>query len=146
MVAAAHPLAVDAGLAMLAQGGSAMDAAIAVQLVLNLVEPQASGLGGGAYLLYYEARSGRIRAYDARETAPFDAGPDLFLDAAGKPLRFRQAVVGGRSVGVPGVPRLLALAHRRHGRLPWPALFEPALALAENGYPLTERVHAILAR
>jgi gamma-glutamyltranspeptidase/glutathione hydrolase len=146
MVAAAHPLAVDAGLAMLAQGGSAMDAAIAVQLVLNLVEPQASGLGGGAYLLYYEAGPNRIHAYDARETAPFAAGPDLFLDAAGKPLPFREALAGGRSVGVPGVPRLLEIAHRRHGRLPWKALFEPALALAENGYPLTGRVHALLAR
>ncbi|MGH8665652.1 MAG: gamma-glutamyltransferase family protein, partial [Burkholderiales bacterium] len=146
MVAAAHPLAVDAGLRMLAQGGSAMDAAIAVQLVLNLVEPHASGLGGGAYLLYFDAQSKRIRAYDGRETAPFAATAELFLDANGKPMPFRQALVGGRSVGVPGVPRLLELAHRRHGRLPWKTLFEPAIALAENGYPLSERVHRILAR
>ncbi|MPZ45151.1 MAG: gamma-glutamyltransferase [Betaproteobacteria bacterium] len=146
MVAAAHPLAVDAGLRMLAQGGSAMDAAIAVQLVLNLVEPHASGLGGGAYLLHYDVQSNRIRAYDGRETAPFAATAELFLDAGGKPMPFRQAVVGGRSVGVPGVARLLELAHRRHGRLPWKTLFEPAIALAENGYPLSERVHRILAR
>ncbi len=146
MVAAANPLAVDAGLGMLAQGGSAIDAAIAVQLVLNLVEPHASGLGGGAYLLYYDAGAKHIHAYDGRETAPFAATPELFLDAHGNPVPFRQAVVGGRSVGVPGVPRLLELAHRRHGRLPWRALFEPAIALAENGYPLTERLHRILAR
>ena len=146
MVAAAHPLAVDAGLRMLAQGGSAMDAAIAVQLVLNLVEPHASGLGGGAYLLYYDAQSKRIHGYDGRETAPFAATAELFLDADGKPMPFRQALIGGRSVGVPGVARLLELAHRRHGRLPWKILFEPAIALAENGYPLSARVHGILAR
>jgi gamma-glutamyltranspeptidase/glutathione hydrolase len=146
MVAAGHPLAVDAGLSMLAQGGSAMDAAIAVQLVLNLVEPHASGLGGGAFLLHYDASSHRIRAYDGRETAPFAATPDLFLGADGKPMPFRQALAGGRSVGVPGVARLLELAHRRHGRLPWQTLFQPAIALAERGYPLSERVHRVLQR
>ncbi len=146
MVAAAHPLAVDAGLRMLEQGGSAMDAAVAVQLVLNLVEPHASGLGGGAFLLHYDRASKRTRAYDGRETAPFAATAELFLDAEGKPVPFREAVVGGRSVGVPGVARLLQLAHRRHGRLPWKALFQPAIALAENGYPLSPRVHRILAR
>ena len=146
MVAAAHPLAVDAGLAILRRGGSAIDAAITVQLVLNLVEPHASGLGGGAYLLYHDAASKRVHAYDARETAPADATPELFLDADGKPLPFRAALVGGRSVGVPGVPRLLEVIHRRHGRLPWRELFEPAIALAERGYPMSARVHRILQR
>jgi gamma-glutamyltranspeptidase / glutathione hydrolase len=146
MVAAAHPAAVDAGLRILQQGGSAMDAAIAVQLVLNLVEPHASGLGGGAFLLHYDAGAERIHAYDGRETAPFAASPELFMDSAGKPLSFREALVGGRSVGVPGAARLLELAHRRHGRLPWKMLFEPAIAYAENGYPLTPRVHRILTR
>ena len=146
MVAAAQPAAVDAGLAMLARGGSAMDAAIAAQLVLNLVEPHASGLGGGAFLLHYDAAQRQVRAYDGRETAPFGASPELFLDAGGKPLPFRDAMIGGRSVGVPGVARLLELAHRRHGRLPWKTLFEPAIALAESGYPLSARVHQILAR
>ena len=146
MVAAAHPAAVDAGLRMLALGGSAMDATIAAQLVLNLVEPHASGLGGGAFLLHYDAAQRRVRAYDGRETAPFAVSPELFLDAGGKPMPFREALIGGRSVGVPGLARLLELAHRRHGRLPWKALFEPAIALAENGYPLSARVHQILAR
>jgi gamma-glutamyltranspeptidase/glutathione hydrolase len=146
MVAAAHPLAVDAGLRMLAQGGSAIDAAITVQLVLNLVEPHASGLGGGAYLLYYDRASKRIHAYDGRETAPSAATAELFLDAGGKPMPFRQAVVGGRSVGVPGVARLIELAHHPHGRLPRKNELETALTLAENGYPLSERVHRILAR
>ena len=146
MVAAAHPAAVDAGLAMLDRGGSAVDAAIAVQLVLNLVEPHASGLGGGAYLLHYDAAQQRLSAFDGRETAPFAATPELFLDRAGEPMPFRTALVGGRSVGVPGAARLLELAHRRHGRLPWKALFEPAIALAEQGYPLTPRVQHILAR
>jgi len=144
MVAAASPLAVDAGLAMLDKGGSAVDAAIATQLVLNLVEPNASGLGGGAFLLYFDARANAIRAYDGRETAPAKATPALFLRDDGKPMAFRDAVAGGRSVGVPGLARLLELAHRRHGKLPWATLFEPAIALAENGYPVTPRVQRLL--
>jgi gamma-glutamyltranspeptidase/glutathione hydrolase len=144
MVAAANPLAVEAGLAMLDKGGSAMDAAIATQLVLNLVEPHASGLGGGAFLLYFDALANAVRAYDGRETAPADATPALFLRDDGKPMAFRDAVTGGRAVGVPGLARLLELAHRRHGKLPWPALLEPAITLAENGYPLTPRVHRLL--
>ncbi len=146
MVAAAHPLAVDAGLQMLAAGGSAADAAIAVQLVLNLVEPQSSGIGGGAFLLHYETASGATRAYDGRETAPADATPELFLDADGKPISFQQAVRGGRAVGVPGVVRLLEHVHRRHGKLAWSKLFEPAIAFAEQGYPLTARVQQQLGR
>ena len=141
MVAAGHPLAVEAGLKMLAKGGTAVDAMIATQLVLSLVEPQSSGLGGGAYLLYHDARAGRTLAYDARETAPSGATPSLFLKADGKPMPFREAVAGGRSVGVPGVPRLLEVAHVRHGKLAWKALFEPAIAIAEHGFPMSARLH-----
>ncbi len=145
MVAAANPLAVDAGYAMLAKGGSAVDAAIAVQLVLGLVEPQSSGLGGGAFMLVRDARNGQLVAYDGRETAPAAAKPERFLDRDGRPLPFHEAVVGGRSVGVPGVPRLLALAHARHGRLPWATLFAPAIALAENGFAVSPRLHTLIA-
>jgi gamma-glutamyltranspeptidase/glutathione hydrolase len=146
MVAAAHPLAVDAGLQMLAGGGSAADAAVAAQLVLSLVEPHASGLGGGAFVLHYDAAGKRIAAYDGRETAPAAADSHLFLDAGGKPLPFRAALVGGRAVGVPGVARLLERVHRGHGKLPWKALFAPAIELAENGYPLSARMHTVLER
>jgi gamma-glutamyltranspeptidase/glutathione hydrolase len=140
MVAAAHPLAVDAGYRMLAQGGSAVDAAIAVQLVLGLVEPQSSGIGGGAFMLVHDARSKRLLAYDGRETAPAAAEPDRFA-RNGRPLDFYDAVIGGKSVGVPGVVRLLEATHRKHGRLPWARLFEPAIALAENGFPMSARLH-----
>jgi gamma-glutamyltranspeptidase/glutathione hydrolase len=142
MVAAGHPLAVEAGLAMLAKGGTAVDAMIATQLVLALVEPQSSGLGGGAFLLFHDARGKRTLAYDARETAPAGATPGLFLQPDGKSMPFRTAVAGGRSVGVPGVPRLLEVAHARHGRLPWAALFEPAVAVAEKGFPVSARLNA----
>src|SRR3954470_15299790 len=144
MVAAAHPLAVDAGYDVLARGGSALDAAIAVQLVLGLVEPESSGIGGGAFLLHWSRREQRLRSYDGRETAPAAARRERFLDSAGKPLPFQEAVVGGRSVGVPGVLRMLELAHRRHGRLPWGELFRPAIELAEHGFPLSPRLHALL--
>ena len=145
MVAAAHPLAVEAGLQMLDAGGNAVDAMIAVQLVLNLVEPHASGLGGGAFLLHYDARARAVSSYDGRETAPAAATPELFL-RDGKPMNFRDAVSGGLSVGTPGVARLLETAHRKHGRLPWTALFQPAIELAEKGFPLSPRVHALLLR
>ncbi len=145
MVVAANPLAVDAGLAMLAKGGSATDAAIATQLVLGLVEPQASGLGGGAYVLHYDAKTKKVAALDGRETAPAGATRELFLKD-GKPLTFQDAVVGGRAVGVPGVPRLIEVMHARHGRLPWPELFAPAIALAEKGWPLSPRVQGMIAR
>jgi gamma-glutamyltranspeptidase/glutathione hydrolase len=145
MIVAAHPLAVEAGYAMLARGGSAVDAAIAAQLALGLVEPQSSGLGGGGFMLVHDARSRRAVAYDGRETAPQAARPDRFLDANGTPLRFVDAVVGGRSVGVPGLVALLERAHRRHGRLAWAALFEPAIALAERGFDVTPRLAALLA-
>ena len=145
MVVAAHPLATKAGLEILRAGGSAIDAAIAVQLVLTLVEPQSSGIGGGGFLLHYDPASGRIESYDGRETAPASAKPDMFLDAEGKPLDFYDAVVGGLSVGVPGTLRMLELAHRDHGKLPWARLFAPAIRLAEEGFPISARLAAQIA-
>ena len=146
VVAAAHPLAVDAGYDVLRRGGSALDAAIAVQLVLGLVEPESSGIGGGAFLLYWSEKDKTLRSYDGRETAPAAAKPDRFLGGDDKPVSFVEAVVGGRSVGVPGVLRMLELAHSRHGRLPWRELFSPAIAAAEQGFPLSPRLQAQLAR
>ncbi len=143
MVAAANPLAVDAGYDVLRRGGSAVDAAVAVQMVLNLVEPQSSGIGGGAFMLHHSGRTGRLLAYDGRETAPASATPARFL-VDGKPQNFRDAVVGGKSVGVPGTLRMLELAHREHGRLPWASLFGPAIGLAERGFTVSPRLHAAL--
>lgn len=145
MIAAANPHAAEAGLAMLRRGGSAVDAAIAAQAVLGLVEPQSSGIGGGAFLLHYDAKSHAVESYDGRETAPAAATPELFLDASGKPLGFLQAVVGGRSVGVPGVLRMLELAHKAHGKLPWADLFQPAIDLAEHGFVISPRLHYLIA-
>ncbi len=142
MVVAANPLAVDAGYRLLAQGGSAVDAAIAVQLVLGLVEPQSSGLGGGGFMLVHDARAKRLVAYDGRETAPAAARPDRFLKN-GQPIEFYDAVLGGKSVAVPGLVRLLEDTHRKHGRLPWARLFEPAIALAEDGFPMSPRLREL---
>jgi len=144
MVAAAHPDAVAAGLAMLRAGGSAADAAVAVQLVLNLVEPQSSGIGGGAFLLHNDGATKELIAYDGRETAPAAATNKLFLRPDDTPMKFFDAVVGGRSVGAPGTVALLAAVHEAHGRLPWPRLFEPAIALAENGFTVTPRLEGSL--
>jgi len=144
MIATANPLATDAGFRILAQGGSAVDAAVAAQLVLNLVEPQSSGIGGGAFIVHHHGRTGNIAAYDGRETAPAAATPERFLGADGKPLTFADAVVGGRSVGVPGTLRVLELAHRKHGRLPWASLFVPAIELAERGFAVSARLHGAL--
>ena len=146
VVVAAHPLAAEAGFRMLEKGGSAVDAAIATQLVLGLVEPHASGLGGGAFLLAHDAKAKRTVAIDARETAPSGANPQLFLGADGKPMKFQDAVVGGRSVGVPGTPRLLEVAHARMGRLPWAALFQPAIEIAEKGFPMSPRLHTLVGK
>jgi len=145
MMVSANPLATQAGDEMLRRGGSAVDAAIATQLVLNLVEPQSSGIGGGAFMVLYSARSGRIHTYDSRETAPAAARQDRFLDAQGKPLPFAQAVNNGMSVGVPGLLRGLELAHKEHGVLPWADLFQPAIRLAEQGFAVSPRLHALLA-
>jgi gamma-glutamyltranspeptidase/glutathione hydrolase len=144
MVAAANPLAVEAGYRVLNEGGSAADAAIAVQLVLGLVEPQSSGIGGGAVMLLHDARSNRLVAYDGRETAPAAATPDRFL-RDGKPIAFHDAVVGGRSVGVPGTVRLLETVHRHHGRLPWARLFTPAIELADRGFAVSPRLQMLVA-
>ena len=144
MVVAANPFASDAGLEILRAGGSAVDAAVAVQLVLGLVEPQSSGIGGGAFLLHWSARERRVRSYDGRETAPAAASEDRFLDASGQPLERRPAIESGRSVGVPGAVRMLELAQRRHGRLPWKRLFEPAIRLAESGFPMSPRLNRLL--
>jgi len=147
---AANPLAARAGLEILRAGGSALDAAIATQLVLNLVEPQSSGLGGGAFLLHFEgasgARGGTVTSYDGRETAPAAATPKLFLKPDGTPMKFWAAVVGGRSVGAPGLARMLELAHRDHGRLPWAKLFAPAIELAERGFAVSPRLHGLIAK
>ena len=146
MVAAAHPLAVDAGYDVLKRGGTAMDAAVAMQLVLGLVEPQSSGLGGGAFILHYSAADKRVRAYDGRETAPAAARPERFLVMFGRPMGFFEAILSGRSVGVPGAVAVLELAHRNHGRLAWGELAAPAVELAERGFPLSPRLNAELAR
>ncbi|MGE0657956.1 MAG: gamma-glutamyltransferase family protein, partial [Reyranellaceae bacterium] len=144
MVAAANPVAAQAGLDVLRQGGSAIDAAIAVQMALNVVEPQASGIGGGGLMLYFDAANRRLHYYDGRETAPAGATAGMFLGEDGKPLPFMTAVNGGQSVGVPGLLRLLELAHARHGRRPWNELFAPAIALAENGTPVPPRLAGLL--
>ena len=145
IVVAAHPLAAQAGAKILANGGSAIDAAIAAQLVLNVVEPQSSGLGGGGFLLYFDAKRGRVHAYDGRESAPSAATSQLFLSDNGAPLAFVDALIGGRSVGVPGLTAMLELAHRRHGRNRWPSLFIDAIATAEGGFPITVRLSRQIA-
>ena len=142
----AHPLASQAAYAVLDAGGSAVDAAIAAQSVLALVEPQSSGLGGGGFLLHHDPLTGQVHAYDGRETAPASARPDRFMNAAGQPLGFAAAVIGGRSVGVPGLIRMLELAHRDHGVLPWSQLFEAAIRHAHEGFAVSPRLHALLAR
>jgi gamma-glutamyltranspeptidase/glutathione hydrolase len=146
MVAAAHPLAVEAGVETLRRGGTAMDAAIAVQMVLGVVEPQASGLGGGGFLLYYDAASGAIDVYDGRETAPAGATPGMFLGPGGKPLPFPQAVASGISVGVPGALAMLQLAHKEHGKLAWRDLFQPAIGIARDGFAVPPRLAAWLEK
>lgn len=144
MIAAASPLAAEAGREILRKGGTAVDAAIATQLVLGLVEPQSSGLGGGAFLVHWDAASRRVRSYDGRETAPAAARPDRFL-VKGRPLPFPAAVKSPLSIGVPGTVRLLEHVHREHGKIAWAALFEPAVRLAESGFPVSPRLHRLLA-
>ena len=141
-VAAANPLATDAGYQILKAGGSAIDAAIAVQMVLTLVEPQSSGIGGGAFLLHSNGRA--VEAFDGRETAPMAANEQLFMGADGKPIPFYEGVVGGRSVGTPGTVRMLEMAHRQHGKLPWAQLFAPAIQLAESGFRVSARLSTLL--
>lgn len=140
MVAAANPHAVKAGYDVLKAGGSAMDAMVAVQAMLGLVEPQSSGLGGGAFLVYYDAASKKLTTFDGRETAPMSATPELFQDENGKPLKFYDAVVGGRSVGTPGTVKLMAEMHARYGTQTWASLLEPARAMAEDGFEVSARL------
>jgi gamma-glutamyltranspeptidase/glutathione hydrolase len=142
MVAAANPLAVEAGYEMLKQGGTAIDAGIATQLVLTLVEPQSSGIGGGAFLMYYDGK--KVQAFDGRETAPSKADEHLFQRPDGTPLSRTEGIVGGRSTGAPGVLRMLALAHEQHGKLAWKTLFAPAIRLSEQGFAVSPRLHQLL--
>lgn len=144
MIVAAHPLASEAGLEMLRKGGAAIDAGIATQMVLTLVEPQSSGIGGGAFILYWDAAQETLTSYDGRETAPASATPELFLDAAGQPLPRPVAMHSGRSVGVPGALAVLKLVHDEYGKLPWAELFQPAMKLARDGFPVSARLSKLL--
>ncbi|WP_413206452.1 gamma-glutamyltransferase [Rhodospirillum sp. A1_3_36] len=146
MVVAANPLATEAGAKVLRAGGTAADAMVAVQTVLGLVEPQSSGLGGGAFLVWYDAAKGELTTLDGRETAPKAARPTLFQDESGQPLKFYDAVVGGRSVGTPGTPRLMEEAHRRWGKAPWSDLLADATRLAEEGFSVSPRLAALVAK
>jgi gamma-glutamyltranspeptidase/glutathione hydrolase len=145
IVVAANPLAAQAGLDVLNAGGNAADALVVVQTVLGLVEPQSSGLGGGAFLTWYDAKTGTVTTFDGRETAPASATPELFLGADGKPLGFFDAVIGGRSVGVPGVPRLLETVQRKYGKRSWGELMQPAIKLAEAGFAVSPRLSTMIA-
>jgi gamma-glutamyltranspeptidase/glutathione hydrolase len=142
-VAAASPLAANAGYQVLKAGGSAVDAAISVQMVLTLVEPQSSGIGGGAFLVHFNGKE--VEAFDGRETAPAAASETLFIGSDSKPVPFMEGVVGGRSVGTPGTVRMLEMAHQQYGKLPWAQLFEPAIALAEDGFRVSARMSTLLA-
>ncbi len=146
MIVTANPLATQAGYDILKAGGSAVDAAIAAQMVLNLVEPQSSGIGGGAFLVHYAGETSKLTTFDGRETAPAAATPELFLNAEGKFMGWAQALGSGRSTGVPGALRVLELAHQRYGVLPWARLFETAIAIAEEGFEVSPRLAAMLAR
>ena len=144
MVATANPLASEAGYQILKVGGSALDAAIAVQMVLTLVEPQSSGIGGGAFLMHWDGAAAQVQAWDGRETAPAEADERLFLGADDRPVPFAQAVFGGRAVATPGAVKMLEAAHRQHGRLAWRLLFDPAIGLAEQGFALSPRLRSML--
>lgn len=145
MVVAANPHASKVGNEILKQGGNAIDAMVAVQLILGLVEPQSSGLGGGAFLVYFDAENNKLTTFDGRETAPLAATPDMFLDESRQPKRFFDAVVGGLSVGTPGTVKLLHETHKKHGQLPWQILFEPAIKLAEEGFSVSPRLNKMIS-
>ena len=144
MVVAANPLAAQAGLDVLRNGGSAADALVAVQTLLGLVEPQSSGLGGGGFLVWYDAKTGKVSTLDGRETAPDAVWPNLFLDEQGKPMEFFDAVVGGRSVGTPGAVALMSELHARHGKLPWSGLFARAIDLSRQGFEVSPRLATLI--
>ena len=145
MVVTANPYASDAGANILSRGGTAADAMVAVQTVLGLVEPQSSGMGGGGFLVWYDATSGELTTLDGRETAPFAATERLFQDDTGEPIKFWDAVIGGRSVGVPGMPALIQVAHSKWGKLPWKDLFKRAASLADRGFVVSHRLSGLLA-
>ena len=140
MISAAHPIAAQVGYDTLQNGGTAVDAAVAVQFMLTLVEPQSSGIGGGAFMLYWSAEEKKLYTFDGRETAPSQATPDLFLNADGQPKEWWDAVIGGRSVGIPGTLRLLETTHRRFGRLPWGELLQPTAELADKGFAISPQL------
>jgi gamma-glutamyltranspeptidase/glutathione hydrolase len=144
MVAAANPLAVEAGLRVLRDGGSAVDAAVAIQAVLGLVEPQSSGLGGGSFMVFYDAKTGKVTAYDGREKAPAGASPDLFMGPDGKPLPFIKALLSGRSSGVPGAVAMLSQAQKEHGKVAWNTLFKDAEKLADDGFVVSPRLAGMI--
>ncbi|WP_419834341.1 gamma-glutamyltransferase [Endozoicomonas atrinae] len=144
MISAANPLAAEAGYNVLADGGSAIDAMIAAQTVLGLVEPQSSGLGGGAFLVYYDAKHKKLTTFDGRETAPMTATPELFQDKEGNPLAFFDAVVGGRSVATPSVVKLMGDLHTRYGNKPWSDLLQPAKHIAEQGFAVSPRLASLI--
>jgi len=146
MVSAADPRAAAAGIEILKKGGTAADAAVAMMAALGVVEPSHSGLGGGGFMVYYDARTRKVQTYDGREAAPMAADPHWFFGTDGKPLPFFQAIPGGRSVGVPGQVRLMEMAHAQHGKLPWASLFQPAIRLADGGWAITPRFHNFVAR
>ncbi|MGG6377903.1 gamma-glutamyltransferase [Vibrio cholerae] len=145
MVTAANPLASEAGASILRQGGNAIDAMVTTQLMLGLVEPQSSGIGGGSFLVYWDAKKKALTTFDGRETAPLNATPELFLDSTGQPMKFYDAVVGGRSVGTPGTVKLLWETHRQYGKLEWARLIEPVAKLAEQGFEVSPRLAALIA-
>jgi gamma-glutamyltranspeptidase/glutathione hydrolase len=146
MAVTAHPLATSAAQDIIERGGSAVDAAIAAQMMLTLVEPQSSGIGGGGFLLHYDPGTHQVVAFDGRETAPHSVREDIFMTAEGRPSSFHEAAVGGLAVGAPGLVAMLAQAHREHGRLAWPDLFEPAIRAAQQGFPVSERLHTLVAQ
>jgi len=146
MIAAANPLAAKAGYDALKQGGSAVDAMVATQMVLGLVEPQSSGLGGGAFLVYHDGASNTLTTLDGRETAPLAATSDLFIKPDGTPMKFFDGVVGGRSVGTPGTLKLMFEAHKRYGKLDWASLLQPAIDLAQNGFAVSPRLAQLIAK
>lgn len=146
MVASANPLATKAGVEILQKGGNALDAAIAMQMVLTVVEPQSSGLGGGAFLLYYQKDQQKVYAYDGRETAPSKVDEAWFLDKNNEPIPFEKALIGGKSVGVPGLLKMLEMAHQQRGKLRWNELFTPAIDLANHGFPISSRLHQLIKK
>ena len=149
MVVAANPHAAEAGVTILKAGGSAVDAAIAVELVLGLVEPQSSGIGGGAFMMHFDpdgAKGHRVTAYDGREMAPAAATPDMFKDVFEQKKGYFDAVLGGRAVGTPSVIAMMYMAHQRHGKLPWKDVFVPAITLAEAGFQVSSRLHFLVSR